>query len=820
MKTIRFSFLVALAAVALTAVPPNAPAQANNLLPVVSISTTFGETMEPSPTIRVRPAEFTLQRSGSTNQALVVFISYAGTATWGDDYEAPRYVTIPAGVREATVLVAPVDDSLPENDETVIATLVGPVAGTVQNYTVDPARKQATVVIHDNEQAVPPLVSLELLNRQAGETRIDQNAIFWAEFNVIRTGPTTNDLMVLLDAREGTAIFNTDYRLDPITSSGMVRIPAGSSFLAVRLYPIDDLLVEGTETAVVKIVPVPPAGILVPLYSIDPAHASVTMEIRDNDFNEPDLPVVSISANESWKTAEPCPVCLVAPGELTITRTGPTTAPLSVFLNYDGTATAGIDYEALPLVVTIPPGTNAAHLLVLGIDDLLVEGPEVVRARLQLMPTTAGYRIDAIANEALIVIGDSEAGAPSFRLDLIEPRPGARFTAGATVKISALAVWTGGEVDQPVEFLANGTVIGHSVPPIVDRIPMPGLPSVHTIFWTNPPAGEHELTARYAATSTLMITSPPVRISVGGLNNALPQVAIVEPPPGPFPANVPVEIVVEARDPDGYVPQVRFFADGRKIGEVNVQFLVAPPPGQLQTFTFVWKDASAGKHALTAQATDNRGGVGTSTPVLIEIGSPEPLPVVTVSARDVWAVEPTNNTNVNTATFRIRRSGPTNLPLVVAYSLSGTADRGIDYDIADSPATIPAGSRSTLIVVRPRPDTQREGLETVVLRLQQANAAGNYVIGRPSSAIALISDGPLPGVWAPGAELPGGFIYLCFPAGSDQNFRLEATTDLETWETIDSAFCSEGTWHFVDAEPDHLRRFFRLSPEPVVEAEE
>jgi hypothetical protein len=705
MKIIRFWLLLCLAALSLAVVCPDVFAQANNVLPVVSISTTFAETMEPSPNVRVRPGEFTLQRSGSTNQPLVVFVSFSGTATWGDDYEAPRYISIPAGVREATILVAPADDLLPEGDETVIATVLGSVAGTVQNYVVDPAHNQATVVIHDNdaeglpivsirgssdvlefcppnadcislsyllrrtgalelpltvfvqvggtatpefdyqalprtvtfeagrdtasiqsaplddqlyegnetvvvtlvsgldylvdpnlrsvttiihdnEQPVPPVVSLELVIREAGETLINQNAIFWAEFNVKRTGPTTHDLLVLLSALEGTAVFNIDYRLDPISSAGFVRIPAGASSIAVRLYPIDDLLVEGTETAVVKLVPPPPlAGILVPPYSIDDAHGSVTMEIRDNDLNH------------------------------------------------------------------------------------------------------------------------------------------------------------------------------------------------------------------------------------------LPNVAIVQPLAGALPANVPVEIVVEARDPDGYIPQVRFFADGRKIGEVNVQFFVEPPPGQLQQFTFVWNDAPVGKHALTAQAVDNSGGVGTSAAVLIEIGSSEPLPVVTVFARDAWAVEPTSNTNLNTATFRIRRSGPTNLPLVVAYSLSGSADNGTDYESLDSPATIPAGRRSALVVVRPRPDTQSEGLETVILRLQQANAAGNYVIGRPSSAIALISDGPLPVGWPPGAVLPGGLIHICFTAEPEQNFRLEATTDLQTWETIGNALSSDGTWHFVDSETDQPRRFYRLTPEPVLEPE-
>ena len=94
MKINRLWVLLCLAALSLTVVRPDVSAQVNNLLPVVSISATFAETVEPSPTIRVRPGEFTLQRSGSTNQALLVFVSFGGTAIWGTDYEAPRYISI------------------------------------------------------------------------------------------------------------------------------------------------------------------------------------------------------------------------------------------------------------------------------------------------------------------------------------------------------------------------------------------------------------------------------------------------------------------------------------------------------------------------------------------------------------------------------------------------------------------------------------------------------------------------------------------------------------------------------------------------------
>ena len=53
-------------------------------------------------------------------------VSYAigGTASNGVDYLAlPATVTIPAGQRKATIVVVPIDDSLPERIETVVLAL-------------------------------------------------------------------------------------------------------------------------------------------------------------------------------------------------------------------------------------------------------------------------------------------------------------------------------------------------------------------------------------------------------------------------------------------------------------------------------------------------------------------------------------------------------------------------------------------------------------------------------------------------------------------------------------------------------------------------
>jgi hypothetical protein len=318
-----------------------------------------------------------------------------------------------------------------------------------------------------------------------------------------------------------------------------------------------------------------------------------------------------------------------------------------------------------------------------------------------------------------------------------------------------------------------------------------------------------------SATITIIDNEPAIG------SNQPPRIAITRPVSGAdFPPDTAIEIVAGTRDPDGYVPKVEFFADGRKIGESNVEFIRPPDPDQPQTFTFVWRHPEPGPHSLTARATDDGGSSATSAPVTIEVARLEPLPIVTVTPRDAWAVEPASNSIPNTATFRMRRFGPTNDALVVAYSLHGTAENGTDYDRLPGLVTIPAGRRSVLVTVNPLPDNLREGKETVVLRLEEPSL-NSYRVSWPGVAVALINDPPSPPPGPRCIDLPGRLLHVCFAAEDGHYFRLEASGDLRNWETLCDIWSSDGAWHFIDTEMENqAQRFYRLAPEPVAEADE
>jgi hypothetical protein len=64
-------------------------------------------------------------------------------------------------------------------------------------------------------------------------------------------------------------------------------------------------------------------------------------------------------------------------------------------------------------------------------------------------------------------------------------------------------------------------------------------------------------------------------------------------------------------------------------------------------------------------------------------------------------------------------------------------------------------------------------------------------------------------------------MHICFPVETDRNFRIEATSDWRTWETLFDCSSADGAWHFIDADvANHAQRFYRLTPEPVSEVTE
>ena len=179
-----------------------------------------------------------------------------------------------------------------------------------------------------------------------------------------------------------------------------------------------------------------------------------------------------------------------------------------------------------------------------------------------------------------------------------------------------------------------------------------------------------------------------------------------------------IEIVAHARDRDGWVSQVEFFAGDDKIGEAVVHFFDAPESGLRQVFALDWANVGPGSHRLRVRATDNLGAASMSEPVEIHVRGIDERPLVSIHARDSHASEaPLSSGGANTAELAISRVGPTDDSLSVAYVVGGTADNGDDYQILSGMAVIPAGEAWVAIEIVPIDDALAERRETVTLSL-------------------------------------------------------------------------------------------------------
>ncbi len=206
---------------------------------VVTVSATDASASEPG----TDTGTFTFSRTGGTLSALTVSYALSGTATNGTDYNAlSGTVTIPAGSASQTVTVAPVDDTMPEGDETVVLTLssgAGYQAGSPSS---------ATVTIHDNDN-FPPTASIT--SPAAGQ-------VFTAPASVTITANASDP--------DGTVskveFFEGSTKLgEAITapySFTWSNVPAGSSY-SLTAKATDNAGATGTSAAVSIIVNAPPS---------------------------------------------------------------------------------------------------------------------------------------------------------------------------------------------------------------------------------------------------------------------------------------------------------------------------------------------------------------------------------------------------------------------------------------------------------------------------------------------------------------------------------------------------------------------------------
>ena len=116
------------------------------------------------------------------------------------------------------------------------------------------------------------------------------------------------------------------------------------------------------------------------------------------------LPTVRLVATDAT-AAETASGVTANPGVFTISRTGVTTAALTVNYAISGTATNGVDYTTLGSSVVIPAGSASATITVTPRDDSQVESTETVSLTLA---ASSSYTVNAAQSSAVVSILDND----------------------------------------------------------------------------------------------------------------------------------------------------------------------------------------------------------------------------------------------------------------------------------------------------------------------------------------------------------------------------------------------------------------------------
>jgi len=449
----------------------------------------------------------------------------------------------------------------------------------------------------------------------------------------------------------------------------------------------------------------------------------------NRNFNATAMPVVAIEAVDAQAGETTS-----ATGRFLLTRTGPTTSPLAVKLNRGGTATANTDYTlslnptGSPLQYTIPAGAASLSITVTPVSDTSAEGPETVMLTLQHDQLARAYALGAA--EAIVTIVDDES--PSIpSVDISASTPQLQSDNLATESGSDSAVFTFTRTGSVAGELAVSYSIGGTA---TDGVDYEDLSGVITI-----PAGQSmavlpfriidDIEVENNETVTLTILASTAYTGAGDsttitiVDDDLANVFVTASDDTARENNASGGTFVISRIGRLDVNlQVNYTLEGTASPGADYPALsgtIIIPAGSATAdlpVTAINDGLNEGEETvvlrLSSSASYNVGNPGTATIIIVDDEGAN----VTLSASDANAAE-----TANPGVFTFSRTGGTlSAPLVVYFTVNGTATRGVDYtDIPDF-VTIPAGASSFVLPITPINDAINEGSERVTLMLAPA----------------------------------------------------------------------------------------------------
>ncbi|MFT6933964.1 MAG: hypothetical protein ACJAUQ_000345, partial [Maribacter sp.] len=210
-----------------------------------------------------------------------------GTATAGSDYTSviSQTLTFVGDENETqTFTVSPTDDTDVEGNETLTVSM-GNLAGTTS--TVD-ITDTAIITISNDDSATATITATDDTATEAGTTN---NGEFTVSIGLVNS--TGSPIVVNYEISTGGA--NATNTTDYGTIGTSVSIPNGASSATITINPVDDSVVEGTETVILTLV----SGTG---YDGVGAPSTATVNITDNDSYTATITATDDTATEAGTT--------------------------------------------------------------------------------------------------------------------------------------------------------------------------------------------------------------------------------------------------------------------------------------------------------------------------------------------------------------------------------------------------------------------------------------------------------------------------------------------------------------------------------------
>jgi uncharacterized repeat protein (TIGR01451 family)/uncharacterized delta-60 repeat protein len=634
---------------------------------------------------------------------------------------------------------------------------------TDPTYVIDHA--EAFIQVIDDDPPAVPQVAVAVLDGDVMESSSDTSGIVF-----FRSGaPITNDLTIPYTT-SGVASNGVDYT----GLSGTVTIPAGESFAIVYVTAVNDLLVEGNEQASVEILPDPQDR-----YTVTGGSASFL--IIDDD-----LPLVNAFPAIARATRGG------SNGRITFSRAGTLSEDLTINYLVTGTAVAGSDYTPLAGSITIPAGQLSVNLPISAIASSTNPLPRTVTVQISDSTTYNIYSDNAAT--VTIIDGNLPTVTITGGGDVGESGGTTSFTVsrtGPTTNSLTVFFEVGGTAWEGIDYSAIGTnvvipagassanitlntindsarelgrVIGEETVVIQlrdgtnyllggstsrsirinDDEGDTALPAVGFLLSTSTVREDAGAALIYVRVTANPATNKPVEIDYrisGG--TAIPNVNYT---PGTFErgaTGVLHFVHVEAPDPPSIISdsegsvaaiQIPILNDGVSTSpNKTITLTLMNPGGFVTNVSFVTNNNQVFSNTVITRVPTNAflGPSVSHTLTILDVGTS----LVSITAATNLAYE----LGSQPVKFTLTRSGATNVPLTVSFTVNGTAANGNDFILStNATITIPAGTNSAVLTLIPRDDPTEETAEYMTVNLL---AKPGYGLGSPSSAtVLLVSD--------------------------------------------------------------------------------